>query len=67
VFTPDWGETFTGKRDPSLVVVNLDNYEIKVLDRFQGNMSPGQVSNDEPATFETTVDCIYTIQLWRNN
>ncbi|KAF9392949.1 hypothetical protein CPC16_002870 [Podila verticillata] len=42
VFTPDWGETFTGKRDPSLVVVNLDNYEIKVLDRFQGNMSPGQ-------------------------
>ncbi|KAG0026984.1 hypothetical protein BGZ82_009201 [Podila clonocystis] len=42
VFTPDWGETFTGKRDPSLVVVNLDDYEIKVLDRFKGNMSPGQ-------------------------
>ncbi|KAG0337520.1 hypothetical protein BG000_005312 [Podila horticola] len=42
VFTPDWGETFTGKRDPSLVVVNLDNYEIKVLDQLQGNMSPGQ-------------------------
>lgn len=43
MFIPDWGETFTGKRDPSLVVVNLDNYEIKVLDQLQGNMSPGQV------------------------
>ncbi|KAG0002530.1 hypothetical protein BGZ79_002808 [Entomortierella chlamydospora] len=41
-YRPDWGETFTGKREPSLVVVNLDNREIKVLDRFGGEMSPGQ-------------------------
>ncbi|KAF9352142.1 hypothetical protein BGX26_009998 [Mortierella sp. AD094] len=41
-YRPDWGETFTGKREPSLVVVNLDNLEIKVLDRFEGDMSPGQ-------------------------
>ena len=42
-YKPDWGETFTGKREPSLVVVNLDDFEVKVLDRFQGDMSPGQV------------------------
>ncbi|KAI1311326.1 hypothetical protein EDD11_003471 [Mortierella claussenii] len=41
-YKPDWGETFTGKREPSLVVVNLDNFEVKVLDRLDGDMSPGQ-------------------------
>ncbi|KAG0308717.1 hypothetical protein BGZ98_007085 [Dissophora globulifera] len=41
-FKPDWGETFTGKREPSLVVVNLDNLEVKLLDRFEHDMSPGQ-------------------------
>ena len=41
-FKPDWGETFTGKRDPALVVVNLDNFEVKVLDAFETDMSPGQ-------------------------
>ncbi|KAF9426656.1 hypothetical protein BGZ94_006212 [Podila epigama] len=44
VYTPDWGETFTGKRDPSLVVVNMDDFEVKVLDRFEGNLSPGQAT-----------------------
>ncbi|KAF9434091.1 hypothetical protein BGZ76_008553 [Entomortierella beljakovae] len=41
-YKPDWGETFTGKREPSLVVVNLDNFEVKVVDRLEGDMSPGQ-------------------------
>ncbi|KAG0368078.1 Alpha/Beta hydrolase protein [Gamsiella multidivaricata] len=41
-YRPDWGETFTGKREPTLVVVNLDNFEVKALDRFEGDMSPGQ-------------------------
>lgn len=43
-YKPDWGETFTGKRDPALVVVHLDTLEIKVLDPFEADMSPGQVS-----------------------
>ncbi|KAH7051860.1 Alpha/Beta hydrolase protein [Linnemannia elongata] len=41
-YKPDWGETFTGKREPALVVVNLDNFEVKVLDRLDGDTSPGQ-------------------------
>ncbi|KAF9206547.1 hypothetical protein BGZ49_002271 [Haplosporangium sp. Z 27] len=41
-YKPDWGETFTGKREPSLVVVNLESLDIKVLDRLEGDMSPGQ-------------------------
>ncbi|KAI8361548.1 Alpha/Beta hydrolase protein [Mortierella sp. GBAus27b] len=41
-YKPDWGEAFTGKRDPSLVVLNLDNLEFKVLDPLENNMSPGQ-------------------------
>ncbi|KAF8938071.1 Alpha/Beta hydrolase protein [Dissophora ornata] len=41
-YKPDWGETFTGKREPSLVIINLDDFEVKVLDRFQDDMSPGQ-------------------------
>ncbi|KAK3828851.1 MAG: Alpha/Beta hydrolase protein [Benniella sp.] len=41
-YKPDWGETFTGKRDPALVVVHLDTLEIKVLDPLEGDMSPGQ-------------------------
>ncbi|KAG0056923.1 hypothetical protein BGZ83_002863 [Gryganskiella cystojenkinii] len=41
-YKPDWGETFTGKRDPALVVVNLEDFEVKVLDAFEGDMSPGQ-------------------------
>lgn len=43
-YKPDWGETFTGKRDPSLVVVSLETFDVKVLDSFEGDMSPGQVS-----------------------
>ncbi|KAG0336878.1 hypothetical protein BG004_007871 [Podila humilis] len=42
VYTPDWGETFTGKRDPALVVLDLTTWEVKVLGRFKGNLSPGQ-------------------------
>ncbi|KAF9321892.1 hypothetical protein BG003_010148 [Podila horticola] len=41
-YKPDWGETFTGKRDPSLVIVNVNTFDVKVLDRFEGDMSPGQ-------------------------
>ncbi|KAF9920130.1 hypothetical protein FBU30_010071 [Linnemannia zychae] len=54
-YKPDWGETFTGKRDPSLVIVNLDNFEVKVLDRFDGDMSPGQAifSNDSKSLIFT--------------
>ncbi|KAF9982015.1 hypothetical protein BGZ65_003336, partial [Modicella reniformis] len=43
-YKPDWGETFTGKREPSLVVVNLYALETQVLDRLEGDMSPGQAS-----------------------
>ncbi|KAG0203875.1 hypothetical protein BGX28_003975 [Mortierella sp. GBA30] len=41
-YKPDWGETFAGKRDPSLVIVDLETFDVKVLDRFEGDMSPGQ-------------------------
>ncbi|KAF9343905.1 hypothetical protein BGX26_005067, partial [Mortierella sp. AD094] len=41
-YKPDWGETFTGKREPTLVVVNLENFEVKALVHFEGHMSPGQ-------------------------
>ncbi|KAF9933316.1 hypothetical protein BGZ67_004335 [Mortierella alpina] len=41
-YKPDWGETFTGKRDPSLVVVSLETFDVKVLDSFERDMSPGQ-------------------------
>jgi acylaminoacyl-peptidase len=44
-YKPDWGETFAGKRDPSLVVLNLDNLEFKVLDPLENDMSPGQVGS----------------------
>lgn len=43
-YKPDWGETFTGKHDPSLVIVNIDTFDVKVLDRLKDDMSPGQVS-----------------------
>ncbi|KAF9585024.1 hypothetical protein BGW38_004231 [Lunasporangiospora selenospora] len=41
-YKPDWGEAFEGKRNPSLVVLDLNNSEFKVLDQFEGDMSPGQ-------------------------
>ncbi|KAF9918292.1 hypothetical protein BX616_009582 [Lobosporangium transversale] len=41
-YKPDWGETFTGKREPSLVIVDVVTLEIKILDRLEGDMSPGQ-------------------------
>ncbi|KAG0326505.1 hypothetical protein BG000_001359 [Podila horticola] len=41
-YKPDWGETFTGKCDPSLVIVNVNTFDVKVLDRIEGDMSPGQ-------------------------
>ncbi|KAF9371778.1 hypothetical protein CPB97_001722 [Podila verticillata] len=41
-YKPDWGETFTGKHDPSLVIVNIDTFDVKVLDRLKDDMSPGQ-------------------------
>ncbi|KFH62920.1 hypothetical protein MVEG_11444 [Podila verticillata NRRL 6337] len=41
-YRPDWGETFTGKYDPSLVIMNINTFDVKVLDRLKDNMSPGQ-------------------------
>ncbi|KAF9192562.1 hypothetical protein BGZ51_005359 [Haplosporangium sp. Z 767] len=41
-YKPDWGETFTSKRDPALVVVDLTTFEVKILGPFEGEMSPGQ-------------------------
>ena len=43
-YKPDWGETFTGKHDPSLVIVDINTFDVEVLDRLKDNMSPGQVS-----------------------
>ncbi|KAJ2077802.1 hypothetical protein H4R24_004902 [Coemansia sp. RSA 988] len=40
-FEEDWGESFTGKRPPVLVIVNVCDGSVKVLPSIK-NMSPGQ-------------------------
>ncbi|KAL5542092.1 hypothetical protein UlMin_009802 [Ulmus minor] len=42
-FEEDWGETYDGKRQPALFVININSGEVQAIEGIQKSLSVGQV------------------------